>query len=61
LPAIVARVWDGRDVAKRDGNTPLAQALKIIMNAFYGVLGSSGCRCWRVVWPSMKSTSEFSP
>src|SRR5690606_8417262 len=44
LPAIVARVWEGRDVAKRDGNKPLAQALKIIMNAFYGVLGSSGCR-----------------
>ncbi|HCL76983.1 MAG TPA: DNA polymerase II, partial [Pseudomonas sp.] len=25
-------------------NKPLSQALKIIMNAFYGVLGSSGCR-----------------
>src|SRR5690606_14491909 len=44
LPAIVARIWEGRDVAKRDGNQRLAQALKIIMNAFYGVLGSSGCR-----------------
>lgn len=44
LPAIVARVWQGREAAKRDGNKPLAQALKIIMNAFYGVLGSSGCR-----------------
>ncbi|KHL71331.1 hypothetical protein PpSQ1_26775, partial [Pseudomonas putida] len=30
--------------AKREGNAPLSQALKIIMNAFYGVLGSSGCR-----------------
>ena len=44
LPSIVARVWEGREQAKRDGNTPLAQALKIIMNAFYGVLGSPGCR-----------------
>lgn len=44
LPAIVERVWQGREAAKRDGNKPLAQALKIIMNAFYGVLGSSGCR-----------------
>jgi DNA polymerase-2 len=34
----------GREAAKRDGNAPLSQALKIIMNAFYGVLGSSGCR-----------------
>ncbi|MFK4025398.1 DNA polymerase II [Stutzerimonas balearica] len=44
LPAIVERVWQGREAAKREGNKPLAQALKIIMNAFYGVLGSSGCR-----------------
>ncbi|UZE10040.1 DNA polymerase II [Pseudomonas sp. B21-053] len=44
LPAIVARVADGRETAKREHNAPLSQALKIIMNAFYGVLGSSGCR-----------------
>ncbi len=44
LPAIVARVWEGREAAKREHNKPLSQALKIIMNAFYGVLGSSGCR-----------------
>ena len=44
LPAIVKQIWDGRDQAKRDVNKPLSQALKIIMNAFYGVLGSSGCR-----------------
>ena len=44
LPAIAARVWQGREAAKREGNQPLSQALKIIMNAFYGVLGSSGCR-----------------
>ena len=44
LPAIVERVWEGRETAKREHNKPLSQALKIIMNAFYGVLGSSGCR-----------------
>ena len=44
LPAIVKQVWQGREVAKRERNAPLSQALKIIMNAFYGVLGSSGCR-----------------
>ncbi|CAI3788754.1 DNA polymerase II [Pseudomonas sp. MM227] len=44
LPAIVASVWEGRETAKAQGNAPLSQALKIIMNAFYGVLGSSGCR-----------------
>ena len=44
LPAIIERVANGREVAKREKNAPLSQALKIIMNAFYGVLGSSGCR-----------------
>ena len=44
LPAIVSRVAEGRETAKREHNAPLSQALKIIMNAFYGVLGSSGCR-----------------
>jgi DNA polymerase-2 len=44
LPAIVERVWQSRETAKREHNAPLSQALKIIMNAFYGVLGSSGCR-----------------
>jgi DNA polymerase II len=44
LPAIVEHVWEGREAAKRQSNKPLSQALKIIMNSFYGVLGSSGCR-----------------
>ncbi|KRP69267.1 DNA polymerase II [Pseudomonas paralactis] len=44
LPSIVTRVSEGREEAKREHNAPLSQALKIIMNAFYGVLGSSGCR-----------------
>nr|WP_286947533.1 DNA polymerase II [Pseudomonas sp. UBA6718] len=44
LPAMVERVWQGREAAKRAGNAALSQALKIIMNSFYGVLGSSGCR-----------------
>ena len=44
LPGIVGQIWHGRDEAKRLGNKPLSQALKIIMNAFYGVLGTSACR-----------------
>ncbi|MGF6746473.1 DNA polymerase-2 [Paraburkholderia sp. MM5482-R1] len=44
LPSIVAQVWQAREAAKREHNKPLSQALKIIMNAFYGVLGSTGCR-----------------
>lgn len=44
LPAIVEQIWQGREAAKRKQNKALSQALKIIMNALYGVLGSSGCR-----------------
>jgi len=44
LPAIVQQIWQGREAAKREHNAPLSQALKIIMNALYGVLGSFGCR-----------------
>jgi DNA polymerase-2 len=44
LPSVVAQVWQSREAAKREHNKPLSQALKIIMNAFYGVLGSTGCR-----------------
>ncbi|WQO23079.1 DNA polymerase II [Klebsiella pneumoniae subsp. pneumoniae] len=44
LPGIVSQIWHGRDEAKRQHNKPLSQALKIIMNAFYGVLGTSACR-----------------
>jgi DNA polymerase-2 len=44
LPGIVTRVWEGRDAAKRERNAPLSQALKIIMNSMYGVLGTTGCR-----------------
>ncbi|WP_416199564.1 MAG: DNA polymerase II [Pseudomonas helleri] len=44
LPAIIEQIANGREVAKLEKNAPLSQALKIIMNSFYGVLGSSGCR-----------------
>jgi len=44
LPDIVTQLWQDRDNAKKEKNQPLSQAIKIIMNSFYGVLGSSGCR-----------------
>ncbi|REL28876.1 DNA polymerase II [Thalassotalea euphylliae] len=44
LPAIIDELWAERDKAKRDKNAALSQAIKIIMNSFYGVLGSTGCR-----------------
>ncbi len=44
LPQIIEQLWAARDEARRDGNAPLSQAIKIIMNSFYGVLGTAGCR-----------------
>lgn len=44
LPALIEQLWQQRDTAKADGDAPLSQAIKIIMNSFYGVLGTPGCR-----------------
>lgn len=44
LPAIIDALWQQRDEAKRHNDAPRSQAIKILMNSFYGVLGSGGCR-----------------
>jgi DNA polymerase-2 len=44
LPNIIRDLWQERDKAKAEDDQPLSQAIKIIMNSFYGVLGSPGCR-----------------
>lgn len=44
LPDIIAELLDARAEAKKTGNAALSYAIKILMNSFYGVLGSSGCR-----------------
>lgn len=44
LPEIITELWKARDGAKATNNKPLSHAIKIIMNSFYGVLGTSGCR-----------------
>ena len=44
LPDIIKSLWLERDKAKIEKNGALSQAIKIIMNSFYGVLGSTGCR-----------------
>lgn len=40
LPDLIATLWAARDRAKAASNKALSQAIKIIMNSFYGVLGS---------------------
>ena len=44
LPELIEGLWEKRDVAKQNDDRAMSQAIKIIMNSFYGVLGSSGCR-----------------
>ena len=44
LPEMIETLWAARDVAKKNNEKAFSQAIKIIMNSFYGVLGSSGCR-----------------
>ncbi|OPX56956.1 DNA polymerase-2 [Oceanospirillum multiglobuliferum] len=44
LPDIITALWQQRDEAKKAKDLVRSQALKILMNSFYGVLGSGGCR-----------------
>ncbi len=44
LPELVADLWAVRDRAKANRDAALSQAVKILMNSLYGVLGASGCR-----------------
>jgi DNA polymerase-2 len=44
LPDLITMLGEQRDQAKQEKNHHLAQAIKIIMSSFYGVLGSDGCR-----------------
>ena len=44
LPNIIHELWHARDQAKSQGHRALSQAIKIQMNACYGVLGSNVCR-----------------
>ncbi len=43
LPTLIESLSQRREEAKLQANKPLSQAIKIIMNSLYGVLGSQGC------------------
>jgi DNA polymerase II len=44
LPELIATLHEARSVAIDAKNTALSRAIKILMNSFYGVLGTPGCR-----------------
>ena len=44
LPAMLDDLFPRREEAKRQGDAVASQAIKILMNSFYGVLGTPACR-----------------
>ena len=44
LPDYIDELMNLRDIAKKKKDRQLSQAIKILMNSFYGVMGSYGCR-----------------
>ena len=44
LPAILDALFPEREAAKAAGDAVRSQAIKILMNSFYGVLGTPACR-----------------
>ena len=44
LPAMLDDLFPQREEAKRQGDSVASQAIKILMNSFYGVLGTPACR-----------------
>jgi DNA polymerase-2 len=44
LPGLLDELMPRRDAAKRRGDQVASQAIKILMNSFYGVLGTPACR-----------------
>ena len=44
LPQLLDELFPRREVAKKSGDKVAAHAIKILMNSFYGVLGTPACR-----------------
>ncbi|MBK7863767.1 MAG: DNA polymerase II [Archangiaceae bacterium] len=44
LPALITSLHGERNKAREAKNATMSQAIKILMNSFYGVLGTPGCR-----------------
>jgi DNA polymerase-2 len=52
LPDYINELVKKRIEASKNGDFHLSQAIKILMNSFYGVMGSSGCRFYHPDLPS---------
>ena len=52
LPGYIKVLMDKREQAKQDNDPHLSHAIKILMNSFYGVMGTSGCRFYHQDLPA---------
>ncbi len=60
LPNFIEQLMIQRNEAKKKKDKQLSQAIKILMNSFYGVMGSYGCRFYHPDLPSaITGTGHF--
>ena len=52
LPEFIDHLLEQRNFAKKKNDKQLSQAIKILMNSFYGVMGSFGCRFYHPNLPT---------
>jgi len=52
LPEFIDHLIAQRNLAKKKNDKQLSQAIKILMNSFYGVMGSFGCRFYHPNLPT---------
>ena len=52
LPEFITQLMEQRTLAKEKNDKQLSQAIKILMNSFYGVMGSFGCRFYHPHLPT---------
>jgi DNA polymerase-2 len=52
LPGFISQLIEQRSRVKKKKDKQLSQAIKILMNSFYGVMGSYGCRFYHPDLPS---------
>lgn len=52
LPDFITHLMEQRKIAKEKNDVHLSQSIKILMNSFYGVMGSYGCRFYHPDLPS---------
>ncbi len=57
LPNIIESLMEQRQIAKDQNDPSLSQAVKILMNSFYGVMGSSRCRFYHADLPTAITTT----